>query len=77
MEDIEELEQEVKVLKKRIEILERAENNRKISKYLSIIIKLVIIFVIAFSAYQGYNYVVNKLPELVENKIKDTIGIKR
>lgn len=77
MSNVEDLEKEIILLKKRIEILERAENKRKITKYINIIIKIVVFLLFIFSVYQGYNYIVNQFPEIVENKIKETIGLKR
>ena len=75
--DIEELEEEIKLLKKRISILEGKENRRKAFGYFKIIIKIIIIGLITYGLWQGYNYVVNEIPKLIENKVSDINPFKK
>ena len=70
MEDvIEELEEEIDILKKRISILEGKENRRKALGYAKIIFKIVIVILFVFGIWKGYDYIVNGVPRLIENEI--------
>lgn len=69
--NIEELNEEIELLSKRIEILEKRENRRRAFFYTKLIIKIVLIVVILFGAYQGYQYVVKEMPTMMEEKIKE------
>ena len=70
MEDvIEELEEEIDILKKRISILEGKENRRKALGYAKIIFKIVIVILFVFGICKGYDYIVNGVPRLIENEI--------
>jgi len=71
MNEIDDLKQEIKVLKKRIEILETKENNRKIKKNLYIIFKICLFLLTIYGLYKGYDYVKNNIPNLIESKIKE------
>lgn len=75
--EIEKLEQEVTLLKKKISILEAKENKRQAFKYLKIFIKLALTIVLLFGIWKGYNYVVNELPNIMEDKINDLNPIKK
>ena len=75
--EIEKLEQEVILLKKKISILEAKENKRQAFKYLKIFVKLALTIVLLFGIWKGYNYVVNELPNIMEEKINDLNPIKK
>ena len=75
--EIEKLEQEVTLLKKKISILEAKENKRQAFKYLKIFVKLALTIVLLFGIWKGYNYVVNELPNIMEDKINDLNPIKK
>ena len=77
MEDIEKLEKEIILLKKRISALEGKENRRKAFGYVKAIVKIVIILLIAFGIWKGYDYVVNGIPKLIENKVSDLNPFKK
>ena len=77
MNDIENLKQEIKILKKRVEILESIENKRKITKNLNIIIRICLLLLIVFLVYTGYNYVTENIPNIIESKVKDINILKR
>lgn len=68
-DNIVELEEEIALLKKRISILEGKENRRKAYGYLKTIFKIVAIMMIIFAIWKGYDYVVNEVPKIIENKI--------
>ncbi len=70
MEEIEDLKNEIEILNKRISILERKENNRRAYKYLKLIIKVVMLLLFAYGLWRGYEYVVNELPNMIEDRIK-------
>ncbi len=67
--NIENLEEEIILLKKRISILEGKENRRKAYSYFKIIIKIVFFFLLVFSIWKGYDYVVNEVPDLIKDEI--------
>ena len=69
MEDIEELKKEIKLLNKRICVLERKENTRKAFNYIKLIIKIIFFLLFIYGVWRGYEYVVNELPNMVEEKI--------
>ena len=75
--EIEKLEQEVILLKKKISILEAKENKRQAFKYLKIFVKLALTIVLLFGIWKGYNYIVNELPNIMEEKINDLNPIKK
>lgn len=68
--DIEKLEEEVLLLKKRISILEGKENRRKAWGYFKIIVKIVIVLLIVFGIWKAYDYVSNDVPKLIEDKVR-------
>ncbi len=69
-DEIENLEEEIELLKKRISILEKSENRRRAAKYLSIIFKILMILIVCFGIWKAYDYVVNGIPNMMEEKIK-------
>lgn len=76
-EDIEKLEEEIILLKKRISILEGKENRRKAFGYMKIIGKLLIITLLIIGIWKGYDYIVNGIPKIIENKISDLNPFKK
>lgn len=76
MDEIDDLKNEIKVLKKRIEILENNESKRKIAKNIHIIFKICLFLLFIYGAYKGYNYIKNVVPDMVENQIKEIKIIK-
>lgn len=75
MEDeVEKLKTEIKVLNKRISILERNESRRKFFHRIKIIVDIIVIALIAFGLWYGYNYITNYIPDHM-NEIID--GIKQ
>ena len=77
MEEIEKLEAEVVLLKKRIDVLEKRENRRKALGYLKVLVKVLVIGALIFGVWKGYDYIVNGIPNLVEEKIKDINPFKK
>ena len=75
--DIEKLEKEIILLKKRISILEGKENRRKAFGYMKIIGKILFIVLFAIGVWKGYDYVVNGIPKLIENKVSDLNPFKK
>ena len=71
MEDIEDLKEEIDILKKRISVLEGKENRRKAYSYFKIIIKIILILLIIFGIWKGYNYIVNEIPNMINDSIKN------
>lgn len=71
MEEVNDLKNEIKVLKKRIEILENNESKRKISKNIHAIFKICLFLLVIYSVYRGYDYVKNIVPNMIESKIKE------
>ena len=75
--EIDELKKEVEYLKKRVSVLEKAESNRKAMKYLRIIWKIVLICAFAFAAWKTYDYFVNGIPNMVNEKIESLNPFKK
>ena len=72
MEDeILELKEEIKFLEKRIDVLERSNNNRKAGIYLKMIIKICAILLVIFGLWRGYEYATREIPKLIEDKVKE------
>lgn len=69
--DINELEQEIEVLKKRVNILEKKESHRAAYKYIRIILKIILYAAAAFMLWKGYDYVVNGIPNMLNEKIQE------
>ena len=68
-DDIEKLEREIILLKKRISILEGKENRRKAWGYIKTLEKIVVVILIIFAISKGYDYVVNGIPKIIEDKV--------
>ena len=67
--EIKELKEEINLLNKRIDILEKRDNQRRALAYGKIFIKIIILGALAFAVYRGYDYVVNELPNVIEEKL--------
>lgn len=70
MEELEKLKTEIKVLNKRISVLEGHERRRNAFKGLRIFIKIVFLAAILYGIWYAYDYVTNYVP----NQIKDGIN---
>lgn len=75
--DIEDLEREIVILQKRVNSLERKENRRTSYKYIRIIFKMVVYALIIFALWRGYDYVVNGIPKMLNDKIQEINPFKR
>lgn len=71
--EIKDLENKILYLEKRLEILEKKERRRTSLKYLKIIIKILLICVIIFVLWKSYDYIVNGIPNIINEKIKSVI----
>lgn len=76
-EEILELKEEINLLTRKVEILEKKENNRKAFGYLKILIKIILVGALSFGVYWGYKYLINELPNIIEEKIKDLNPLKK
>ena len=74
-EEIRELKEEINLLTKKVELLEKSEKKRKAFSYVKVTFKVLSILVLIYSIYWGYQYVINDLPGVIEEKIKDVIPI--
>lgn len=70
-ENVLELKEEIQILEKRIERLEKIETRRKLTTYTKVIIKGLLISAIMFGIWYGYNYLVKEIPNIIEEKIKE------
>ena len=75
--NVQELEEEIEVLKKRVSILEKKENRRTSFKYLKIIIKVILLLLFAYIIWRGYDYVTHEIPNILNNKIKEINPFKK
>ena len=76
-EEIRELKQEITILNKKVELLEKKENKRKAYFYLKLLLKIILILGVAYGIWQGYEYVVREIPNIMEEKIKEINPLKR
>ncbi len=75
--EIEELREEVDLLTRKVELLEKKENQRKAMFYVKLLIKVILILVTIYGAYRAYDYVVKELPSIIDEKIKDLNPLKK
>ena len=72
MEDeIDELKEEIKNLNERIDALEKVNRHRKAFKYAKAILKVCLLLLSVYAIWRGYEYVVNEVPKVVDEKIKE------
>ena len=69
--ELEELEEQVKLLEDRIYVLERRDASRRARGWLKILFNLLLIGAVIFGVFYAYNYVINDLPKLIENQVKE------
>ena len=72
MEELNELKEQVRLLEDRVYVLERQEATRKVKTWVKILFKVLLLVALVVGAFYAYNYVVDELPKLIENKIKET-----
>ena len=69
--EVERLKKEVLILNARIKVLEGKEHRRSIFKSVKFLLGVVILSLVAFGIWRGYDYVTNYLPNYLEDKIND------
>ncbi len=75
--EIRELRQEISILNKKVELLEKKENKRRAYFYLRLLFKIILIFAVVYGVWRGYEYVVKEIPNIMEEKIKELNPLKR
>lgn len=75
--EVEKLQDEITYLKKRVASLESKENRRKAFSYLKTIGKIIIVLLIAYGLWRGYDYFVNGIPRMMEEKIQEINPFKK
>ena len=76
-EELNDLQEEIDYLTKRIETLESAENRRKAGFYIKLLVKVVLVVLFAYGLWRGYDYVVHEIPNIMEEKIKELNPLKK
>ena len=76
-EEIRDLRQEISILSKKVELLEKKENQRRALFYLRLLFKIILILGVAYGIWKGYEYVVQEIPNIMEEKIKEINPLKR
>ncbi len=71
------LMEEIDFLKKRVSILEKKESRRAAFKYLRIIGKSILVIAFAIASWKGYDYIVNGIPNMLEQKINELNPFKK
>ena len=74
--EVNKLKEEIELLNKRINVLEKKESRRRSLIYLKALGKLLVIGALVFGVWRGYEYVVNEVPRMMEEKIKDLNPLK-
>ena len=69
-QEIEKLKMEIKILNKRISILEHREAKRRFFKVLKIIFDIIVLGIIAYAIWYGYNYITN-IPDLIKDALSN------
>ena len=67
--EILELKEEIELLNNRIEILEKRNRRQQIYSYIRIFIKIACLVLFIYGVWRGYEYVVNEIPKMMEEKI--------
>ena len=75
--EVQELKNEIEFLKKRVSSLEKKENRRTSFKYLKIIIKIILIVLLFYGLWRGYDYLVHGVPDMLNEKIKEIIPFRK
>lgn len=75
-EDIIELKEEIRILNKRIDSLEKSNNQRKAFSLAKLFIKICFILLLIYGIWKGYEYVTGELPRIMDEKIKEINPIK-
>ena len=74
MEDVselEELQEQVKILEDRVYALEKHESTRRIGKLIKTLISIFIVIGIGYGIIKAYDYVTNELPKVIDEKVKE------
>lgn len=71
--DLNELMKEVQYLERRVNSLEKKESRRAGYRYIKMIIKIIVVGLIIFGLWRGYDYIVNGIPDLISDKIRELI----
>lgn len=72
-----ELREEIELLTERIAVLEKNESKRKAFAYTKILVRIIMLLLFFYGVWKGYEYVVNEIPKLMEEKIKEINPIKK
>lgn len=69
--ELEELEEQVKELEDRVYKLEKHEASRRVKSSIKLLITILMIGAAIFGIFYAYNYVTNELPKIIENEVKE------
>lgn len=73
MDEVESLKDEIKVLNKRISILEGNERRRKFFGRIKFIVKIITLAAFCYGVWYAYDYITKEIPKKIENGITDLI----
>ena len=73
MEEVEKLKTEIKILNKRISVLENQERKRNAFKRIKFVFKLLVLIAIGYGIWYAYDYVTNYIPNQIQNGINELI----
>ena len=69
--ELEELEEQIKELEDRVYKLEKHEASRRVKSSIKLLITILMIGAAIFGIFYAYNYVTNELPKIIENEFKE------
>lgn len=72
-DEIKDLKLEIKVLNKRIEILEAKERRRSAFKRVKIIFDILLLALLAYGVWYSYDYITNYIPNKIDDTIKEIV----
>lgn len=68
---IQELKREIDLLNAKVESLENKEKKRKTLSYVRLLLKVAIILFSIYGLFWSYNYLVEEVPKILQEKVKD------
>lgn len=73
MEEVEKLKTEIKILNKRISVLEGRERRRSAYKKIKFVFDVLVLLAIGYGIWYCYDYLTNYIPNQIESGFKDLL----
>jgi len=73
MDELEKLRTEIKILNKRISVLEGKERRRSAFKKIKFVVNVLILLAIGYGIWYSYDYLTNYIPMQIENAFRNLL----